>query len=191
MYWLHNSFIYPAYNRSVMLSHISNISHPSSSLLSLQRPKQSPLSHSHSLFFSLFQLHLIHVIFSFLMPLFFLQLPFPRHHRTFHPPPAPPPSFPPPCSSSPSSFTWGTPGSRRRWSISILPLGFLSPVWGRPGLPSPSGSERHYWLPRVSHPGRQQTLKSPASRCASGSPGWGRRGETVYRNKKGKEGRKY
>lgn len=46
--------------------------------------------------------------------------PFLRH-RSFGPaPPAPPPIVSNPCSCS-SFSTWGTPGSRRRWSISILP----------------------------------------------------------------------
>lgn len=156
----------------VVLLHLSNTSHPSSSLLPLQRPKQSLLSHSFLFSFSSFpspsySRHL------FLMPLFFLCHPLPNRCHALCPPPAPPPSFPPLLLLLLflSFSTWGTPGSQRRWSISILPLGFLSPVWGRPCLPSPSGSEHHYWPPHASHPGRQQMQKSPASRCASGSPG--------------------
>lgn len=47
MYWRHySSLILPLCNRSVSFSYNSNTSHPSSSLLPLQRPKQSLLSHS-------------------------------------------------------------------------------------------------------------------------------------------------
>lgn len=168
MDWLHKSSpVLPSYNRSVscFYSSLTSLILPlPSSLCSVPNKVRYPL-----LPFSSFPSYSPH--FLCLTPLFFLRLPF-----------SPSPSYFPcstssssfvsnPCSSSSSSSsTWGTPGSRRRWSISILPLGFPSPIWGRPGLLSPSGSEHHYWLPHASHPGRRQRPKSPASRCASGLP---------------------
>lgn len=50
-----------------------------------------------------------------------------------------------------------------------------------PGLPSPSGSEHHCWLPHASHPGHRQRRKSPASHCASGSPAESRKGQFIQR----------
>lgn len=150
--------VFTSFNHSVLCT-FNSPSSPILPLFHLQHPWQSLFS---CLFFPLYS-H------NFLCPMqgiqSFLQLLFlcfcPRSSSS--------------SSSSSFSSTWGTPRSQRRWSISILPLGFLSQVWGRPGLLSPSGSEHHYWLPHGSHPDHQQRLKSPASRCASGLPGQSRR----------------
>lgn len=65
------------------------------------------------------------------------------------------------------------PGSRRRWSISSRPSGFLSPVWGRPCLLSPSSPDRRWSLPHASHPDHRRRPRSPANRSTPGSPGHG------------------
>lgn len=91
-----------------------------SSLLPLQHPKQKsvvtfpPPSSSSPAFPPPYSCHFLCLSFIFI--------------TTANLPPAPPSLFPPPTCSSSSSSTWGTLGNRRRWSISILPLGFLFPV---------------------------------------------------------------
>lgn len=174
MYWLHySSPILPLCNRSVSFSYNSLTPHILPLPFSLCSVPNRVCCHIPSFFLFFFPISILFTSNLFPMPLFFLCHPLPNRRHARRPPPAPPPSFPPLLLLLLFLYfsTRGTPGSRRRWSISILPLGFLSPVWGRPCLPSPSGSERHYWPPHASHPGHQQTLKSPASRCASGSPG--------------------
>lgn len=68
------------------------------------------------------------------------------------------------------SSTAGRPGIQRKLNTSIRPSGYPSPAWGRPDPLFPSGSERRCWRPHVSHPGLRRMPKSPASRCAWGSP---------------------
>lgn len=109
-----------------------NICHSSSSLLPLPRLKQKSVVTFPSSFF----------FFSTSSTILFTPFSLPHGpppppsafsplHCNFHLPAAPPFFVSTLCSSSSSSrsfSTWGTPGSRRRWSISSLPLGFLSPV---------------------------------------------------------------